>query len=193
MVEGGGVPHLGVLDVGRYPGGVDATAERLAADLTAAGFRSMAQRAVMRFKYAKLRVNTRNALDALCGRDAFRSELGGRVAAEALAVFAAAGIEVASREEEAERRGGMETPAIDGRARAGSSSWQSLARGGGRIESDYLNGEIVLLGRLHGVPTPVNHALQLLANDAARQGREPGSVDLAEIEDLIDALSDARS
>ena len=37
-----------------------------------------------------------------------------------------------------------------------SSTWQSLQRGTGRIEVDYLNGEVVLLGRLHGVPTPVN-------------------------------------
>ena len=45
---------------------------------------------------------------------------------------------------------------IDGRSRAGSSTWQSLARGTGALETDYLNGEIVLQGRLHGVPTPLN-------------------------------------
>ena len=28
----------------------------------------------------------------------------------------------------------------------------------GAVETDYLNGEIVLLGRLHGVATPVNDA-----------------------------------
>ena len=51
----------------------------------------------------------------------------------------------------------------------GSSSWQSLARGTGSIEADYLNGEITLLGRLHGVPTPVNAMLQDVANDMARE------------------------
>ena len=45
---------------------------------------------------------------------------------------------------------------VDGELRPGGSSWQSLARGVGTIETDYLNGEIVLLGRLHGVPTPAN-------------------------------------
>ncbi len=34
--------------------------------------------------------------------------------------------------------------------RPGGSTWQSLARGS-TVEVDYLNGEIVLLGRLHGV------------------------------------------
>ena len=63
-----------------------------------------------------------------------------------------------------------------GRERAGSSSWQSLARGTGAIETDYLNGEIVLLGRLHGVPTPVNAALCALAERYAREGGAPGEL-----------------
>ena len=40
-----------------------------------------------------------------------------------------------------------------------SSTWQSLERKAGTTEVDYLNGEVVLLGRLHGVPTPVNTVL----------------------------------
>ena len=61
-------------------------------------------------------------------------------------------------------------------SRPGASSWQSLARGTGSIEADYLNGEIVLLGRLHGVATPVNAALQRLANHgrARAVGRRVG-------------------
>ncbi len=59
--------------------------------------------------------------------------------------------------EERERRGDLvEHGEIAGVPRPGGSSWQSLAKGSGTIEADYLNGEIVLLGRLHGVPTPVN-------------------------------------
>ena len=57
-----------------------------------------------------------------------------------------------------------------------SSSRQSLARGTGSTEADYLNGEIVLLGRLHNVATPVNAALQRLANEFAAQRRPPGSL-----------------
>ena len=56
---------------------------------------------------------------------------------------------------------------------SGGSSWQSLARGTGSIEAEFLNGEIVLLGRLHGVPTPVNALLQTrsLWPPPARAGR----------------------
>jgi 2-dehydropantoate 2-reductase len=70
---------------------------------------------------------------------------------------------------------------IGDRPRAGSSSWQSLARGTGAIETDYLNGEIVLLGRLHGVPTPVNMALCKQAARAARRGASPGELSVDEV------------
>jgi 2-dehydropantoate 2-reductase len=65
--------------------------------------------------------------------------------------------------------------------RGGGSSWQSLARGTGQIETDHLNGEIVLLGRLHGVPTPANALIQRLANDAAKDHRPPGSMTAADV------------
>jgi 2-dehydropantoate 2-reductase len=65
--------------------------------------------------------------------------------------------------------------------RGGGSTWQSFARGTGSIETDLLNGEIVLLGRLHGVPTPANALVQRLANDAAADRRPPGSMTAADV------------
>jgi 2-dehydropantoate 2-reductase len=58
---------------------------------------------------------------------------------------------------------------------------QSLARGSGAIETDYLNGEIVLEGRLRGGPTPVNDALCRLAVRVAQAGGAPGSVAAADV------------
>ncbi len=189
VVEGAGSPVAGVLDIGRYPAGSDETAEAVAAALTVSGFRSQADPAVMRFKYAKLRQNTRNALDAACGRQARESPLGARAAAEALATFTAAGIAVASKEEEAERRGDFRIVDSPERRRSGSSSWQSLARSSGSIEADYLNGEVVLLGRQYGVPTPVNEALRQIANKMAREHQPPSSVSMADLEALVAQLS----
>ncbi len=57
---------------------------------------------------------------------------------------------------------------------------------GGAIEADYLNGEIALLGRLHGVPTPLNELLQRLANTFARERRAAGSLPVAELVRLVD-------
>ncbi len=65
--------------------------------------------------------------------------------------------------------------------RGGGSTWQSLVRGTGAVETDYITGEIVLRGRLHGVPTPVNELLQLLANQLARDRRPPGAWSEAEV------------
>ncbi len=92
-----------------------------------------------------------------------------------------------------ERRGGkalrgdkIRLVEIDGVPRRGGSSWQSLNRGTGTIEADYLNGEIALLGRLHGVPTPLNELLQRLANAFARERRPAGSLPFDELVRLAD-------
>jgi 2-dehydropantoate 2-reductase len=60
-------------------------------------------------------------------------------------------------------------------ARGGGSSWQSLERGTGSIEAEFLNGEIVLLGALHGLDTPVNRRLMVLALQAAADRLPAGS------------------
>jgi 2-dehydropantoate 2-reductase len=179
-------PPMGVLDVGRYPRGVDDRAEAVAADLSAAGFDGRPSPDVMRWKYQKLLVNLGNALTAACGPAAREGDLHHRARAEAVACFAAAGIDVSTDEEEAEHRSALapQRP-VEGRPWPGGSSWQSLARSTGRIETDYLNGEIVLLGRLHRVATPVNAVLQRVAVDLARRGAPPGSVPLAEVERLL--------
>ena len=74
-------------------------------------------------------------------------------------------------------------------ARAAPVVLAEPSRGTGTVEADYLNGEIVLLGREHGVPTPVNDVLQRTANAFARERREPGSMSVAELTALIDAAS----
>lgn len=177
VVEASSTPITGLLDLGRYPSGLDDTAVRIAGALSASTFESVPRADVMRWKYTKLLMNLANAVEALCGTDdPDAAELARRARSEGAAVLRAAAIDAASREEDRERRGDRLRPRpIGDRPRAGGSSWQSLRRGTGRVESDYLNGEIVLLGRLHGVPTPVNGLLQRAANVAARAAVPPGS------------------
>jgi 2-dehydropantoate 2-reductase len=182
VVDASSAPTTGILDVGRYPAGVDATAEHLAEAFSASTFSSIARPDVMRFKWSKLLMNLGNALEASCGSASWGSPLFGLAMAEGRAVLDAAGIDAASDEEDAARRGDLiSLRPIDGERRGGGSTWQSLQRGGS-VEVDFLNGEIVLLGRLHGVATPVNELLQRTANDLARRGGPPGSVDPAELE-----------
>jgi 2-dehydropantoate 2-reductase len=188
VVEASSIPTTGLLDLGRYPGGLDERAYAIAGALATSTFESIPRPDVMRWKYCKLLMNLANAAQALCGNDdPDIGELARRTRSEAAAVLRAGNIDVASREEDQERRGNRLTPRpIGGSHRAAGSSWQSLERGTGSIETDYLNGEIVALGRCFGVPTPVNELLQRRANHAARRKLRPGSVTAKELLGLLD-------
>ncbi|MET7833582.1 ketopantoate reductase family protein [Micromonospora sediminicola] len=185
VVVANGHPHPGMLHLGRYPSGADDTSRAIAADLTAAGFVAPVRDDVMRWKYGKLLVNLGNGLQALLGRDMPES-LSTRVRAEGEAALAAAGIPHTSRDEEAAERGDLVAyRPVDGEDRAGGSTWQSLARGAGSAETDHINGEIVLLGRLHGVPTPVNAAVQVAVRRAVRERIPAGGFPVTELEKLV--------
>ncbi len=171
-------PTSGILHVGCYPSGTNPTAEAAAAAFRDSTFLADAKPDIMRWKYRKLLSNLGNAVDALCGTAARGSGLAQRARREGIACFEAAGISfIADDEEDAgqlERQ--VQPRTIDGVERQGGSSWQSLARRLGTIETDYLNGEIVRMGRDHGVPTPVNALLQYLSQRVARERRPPGSI-----------------
>ncbi len=184
-------PKSGLLHLGRYPHGSDALAEAVAAAFRSASFIAEAKTDIMRWKYRKLLSNLGNAVDALCGRSARDRGIYERARAEGIACFAAAGISfVTDDEQEAKSLEALvQARLIAGHERRGGSSWQSLERRLGSIETDYLNGEIVELGRRHGVPTPVNAVLQRLSHEAARDRRPPGSFDPEFVLSLINAAS----
>ena len=187
VVQANSAPTSGILDVGRFPSGTDDVCEELAAALSASTFSSQPDPTIMRQKHAKLLMNLGNSVQAICGDARGTRDIHARLRTEGQAVFAAAGIDYASAEEDAARRGDLlQMRPIDGAQRGGGSTWQSFARGTGSIEVDHLNGEIVLLGRLHGVPTPANELLQRLANDAARARQAPGSMTPDEILALLE-------
>jgi 2-dehydropantoate 2-reductase len=185
VVEAFSAPVEGVLDIGRAPLGVDAMAESVAAALASATFVSEPRPDIMRWKYAKLLLNLANAVDAAVARGDDAKRLIDLARAEGEACLVAAGIDfVPAAEERARRDELLDTSAAASparRRRPGGSTWQSLARGTGSIEVDYLNGEIVLLGRLHGVPTPVNELLQRVANRLAAQRQPPASHSAADL------------
>ena len=165
-------PTPGILDLGRFPAGVDATAEAVSADLRAAGFASVARDDIMAWKYRKLLVNAVGDVSAVLGSGPEVDEVRSRVRAEGEAVLAAAGINAVSGEQDDVRRGETLQPRPDIASFPGNSLRQSLTRG---LESeiDYRAGEIVLLGRLHGVATPANALLQATVVSLGRGAAAP--------------------
>jgi 2-dehydropantoate 2-reductase len=178
-------PVSGMLDLGRYPAGIDDAGQAIADAIATTTFLSVARPDIMRWKYRKLLMNLSNAVEALCGPEGRFSPLAREAQREGTEALAAAGIDVASSEEDRERRDDhlRLSPTSSGEWQGGSS-WQSLARGAGSIEAELLNGEIVLLGRFHGVPTPVNALLQRLAVRAAAEGAPPGTWRIHDLSEL---------
>jgi len=183
-----GAPGPGLLDLGRYPDGTGEHGHEIAGELVAAGFESEVRTNIMKWKRGKLVGNLANAAEAVSGSAGLGSAAVARAKAEAHACYAAANLSCTTPAEAAARRGDYQEVDIAGQARAGASTYQSLVKGHG-LETDYLNGEIAMLGRLHGVATPVNEALQAIAAEAARTGARAGGLPLAELEAKIAALA----
>ena len=172
VVESHASRLTGIVDIGRYPSGADEAAEQIAAALRESRFDSCARDDVMRLKYAKLTVNLANAVGAICKPGPHNERVIEAAREEGRAALTAAGISF-DAPEVSDVRGRWERIGVQTDRRAGSSTWQSLARHSGEVETDYLNGEIALLGRLHGVATPVNAALCRLAARVASDGAGP--------------------
>jgi 2-dehydropantoate 2-reductase len=176
-------PGAGVLDLGRIAGGgIDPVSTQVRDDLRGAGFDSEARDDILPWKYGKLLANLGNALTASYGDSAAVPDLLHLAQEEGRACLRAAGIAFVSSEEMLARRQHLlPLKTVQGGKFPGSSAWQSLARGNSTTEIDYLTGEIVMLGRLHGVATPLNAALQAQVRRMAIEGTRAGSLDPAEL------------
>ena len=167
--------NAGYIEVGRYPTGTDDSAEAVAAALREASFAATTHPQIMAPKGAKLLGNLGNALSAITdGRGDGHAYLAA-LQAEAQAVLDAAGRPHERQDTYRARvqasRGTNELP--HGMRNLGSS-WQSLMRQQGGSEADHLNGEIVRLGRIHGIPTPYNALVQRIAAAMAVRREAPG-------------------
>lgn len=188
-----GTPGRGVFQVGRYPTRTDRDAgeitrdegwlSAIAKDWDAAGCHITTPDAVMAWKYRKLLSNLGNALDALLADPGEAGALREAVETEAREILDAAGIGYIDDEtDRTARRNHFSVAAVpDAPERIGGSSWQSLIRGSGSIETDYLNGEIALIARRMGRSAPLNERLTAIARHAARTGLQPGAISVDEL------------
>jgi len=174
-------PTNAILDVGRYPSGVDETSSQLAALLDASPYLlSEADDDVMTKKYGKLLINLGNAADAACGIAGRGAAVVAAAIAEGKRAYSAAGIRWEQAPDRVERykvrAATMQFDVPAGDTFIGGSTWQSLMKGASSLETDFFNGEIIMLGRLHGVETPANEFLQRYAARMLRGEISAGSL-----------------
>jgi len=172
-------PTVGIIWLGTHRSGTRERAERIATDLRTARFAATVVDGVARWKAHKLRGNVTNGLDLFTGDEADLAEAGALLLAELDAVYAAAGIDPIDPAEAITDLPSLDIDPVPGHEHR-RSTWQSFARGAGS-EIDYLNGEIVLLGRLHGVLTPVNQRLQHILGLRSTNGSSTDPIDVSEL------------
>lgn len=198
------------LVIGNYPLGCDETATKVAQDLSQAGFNAVLSGHVMAAKWGKLVLNLTNALLAATGHHlqlAWNlpevSLLMAEIQEEGLRVVEASGIPLNEGNSPLDvyamtrrsREVGESAPNEEGIRAAESlpetqrtyvSTWVDLQRQHGECEASYLNGEILLLGEKHNIPTPYNFALLDLVERMAAQHTPPGQYSIAEVRELIE-------
>jgi len=191
--------------LGGYPLGLDAVGERIASDLRAAGWQVEFPDSILAVKWNQLVLDLNQATLALLGLSLSQAlatsgvpSLMAEVIEEAGRVLASAGMTVDSS--------GHDLPFSSCGSllrQAGDSPLQPQARSisllgehspmcwdlelhRGQTEAGFLNGEILLLGEKHQVPTPFNATLLSLVERVAADQLPPGHYSVADLISLIE-------
>jgi 2-dehydropantoate 2-reductase len=173
--------------MGRYPEGTDDLLEDMAERIRTAGYLVKTVPNIMPYKWGKLIGNIGNAIGAITNSDwnstttIFRAAMN-----EAIDVITRAGINRISQEQVAKDwpeitaplRGSLSTEAQ-------SSTWQSLARHQGSVETEYLNGEIVRLATRLGMQAPINEKLMKISQDMAANHEMPGKYTATQLSNML--------
>jgi 2-dehydropantoate 2-reductase len=185
-------PVVGQFHIARWPASISNPADtdllaRLAEAWTAAGIRVRTPDDVAPWKYNKLLSNLGNAVGALTSEVAEASEVVAAVRSEGANVLRHAGIDYVSFEISTAARvdGPTVRPVPGWNAGPSNSTWQSLSRNTGDVETDFFNGEIVRLAHKHGITAPLNAALARAARAAVRNGFGPSHHSAAQLSELL--------
>ena len=185
-------PVVGQFHIARWPASISTQAD---ADLltelvdawSGAGIRVRTPGDVAPWKYNKLLSNLGNAVGALSADSADTGEVVAALRAEGENVLRHAGIEFVSFETStAARADGPTIRPIPGwNAGPSNSTWQSLSRNTGDVETDFLNGEIVRLAHRHGITAPLNAAVARAARAAVQNGLGPSQYSAIQLAELL--------
>jgi 2-dehydropantoate 2-reductase len=187
------INNAGFIEIGVYPYGTDNLTHTIAVALKDAGFAGGENERVMKAKGAKCLANLGNAMGAITDGRGESKEFMMETRKEAIVVWRSAGIEWEDFESYNKRvrinRGINKMPRGYENQRNLGSSWQSLMRGTGNIETEALNGDVVKLGRLLGIPTPFNEILWHIADEMASNKEKPGKYTAEELMEMVKTKS----
>jgi 2-dehydropantoate 2-reductase len=185
-------PVAGQFHVGRWPARLCTSADtellgELDAAWTPAGIRINVVDDVAPWKYNKLLSNLGNAVGALAAGGTDLGALVTPLRDEAKRVLDYAGIEFVPFEVSTAARVNGPTPrAVPGSdTGASNSTWQSLSRNTGDVETDFFNGEIVRIAHQHGIDAPFNAALARAARGAVRDQVGPSHYSVAHLAEIL--------
>jgi 2-dehydropantoate 2-reductase len=199
-----------IISIGNYPLGCEDLGLEVAEQLQKAGFRATTHDSIMAIKWSKLILNLNNATYAILDK---HLQLGlltpaisgfmADVEEEGLHVLHMASISVEDpnnpidfdqrlanlRNVVEDREKIYEAENLQPELRTYPSTWMDLKLKRGDTEAGFFNGEIILLGEKHGVPTPYNSTLLNVVETMAIEGAEPG---LYSLEELIEQVEQQR-
>ena len=176
-----GWPAVGIAWLGAYPRGGHPLLATAAADFTAAGFLTRVAPEILPVKAAKLAVSVTFALAALYRPGPLRDRAAALLSGEARDILTASGLGIADlAADTGGERSQIAPRPTAGPQYTGNSTAQSLTRAA-PVETDFLNGEIVLAARLLGRAAPANFAVAERVHRALREGTPAGSLDDADL------------
>ncbi|MFC1980866.1 ketopantoate reductase family protein [Chloroflexota bacterium] len=169
--------------IGQYPKGTDELLEAVATKLRTAGFLVKTVPEVMPYKWGKLMMNLSNAIRAITDTigDAIEP-ITSATQQEFRDVLSRAGIRWISLDEVRQEWPEITKP-LRGRLefKRGGSTWQSLVRKQGAVETEFINGEIVKLAKKLGVQAPTNETLLRISQEMAANREPPGKYTPAQL------------
>ncbi|MEE8414283.1 MAG: 2-dehydropantoate 2-reductase [Dehalococcoidales bacterium] len=173
--------------IGNYPRGTDEIAESVAESLRTASFLAKTTQDVMPYKWGKLMGNLSNSIDAITNaRGNEANAINQATRQELQELLSQAKIHWITQEQTSKEWPETTAPLLGSlNAEAQSSTWQSLAREQGTVETGFLNGEVLRLAKRLGRQAPINETLVTISTEMAAKHELPGKYTPAQLSTLL--------
>ena len=173
--------------IGRYPEGIDELVESIGVKLRNAGYEVMITPEIMPYKWGKLLGNLTNAVGAITNNVGEEANRIARAAQnEGKEILNQAGVRwIQTAEPSARKPKTNLKPDYGPFGRPLGSTWQSLVRQQGTVETEYLNGEIVRLAQKLGKRAPINETLLRITEEMAANHELPGKYTPAQLMKIL--------